>query len=326
MHGGPLSIDELIVRSLQGIATPAEEDALRTWRNESLQNERHYRSQARAWRIAALVEPASNLPPSVVLESVRPRRTQFPFQRAGARRRSVHWVGWAAAVLVLLGGGLAVRWTLRPPTPGFAAQEFITGAGERVTTRLNDGTVVRLAPNSRLRVQQSALRREVWLEGHAFFAVSRDDERRFVVRTRSGDATVLGTRFDVRVDDDGMQVFVVEGRVAHQTGGHQVHVDAMELSRATDGGVPEVEAVEDPAPLLNWLGDFLVFQSTPLSEIARELEQRYGVDVQLQDTALAQRTVTAWFTDESLEQVLLIVCRAADARCQNRDSTISINP
>lgn len=321
-----LAIDELIIRSLQGQATPAEEEQLRAWRNAALENERYYRSQSRAWRLVALIEPGSGPPPSFTLDAHRHGRSPLPLDhRRGLRfpRR----LGWAAAIVALLAATpLALRWASRPEVPHLAAQEFITGAGERGTTRLNDGTVVRLAPNSRLRVQETGLRREVWLEGHAFFAVSREDGRQFVVRTRAGDAVVLGTRFDVRVEDEAMQVFVVEGRVTHQAGGGAVQVGAMELSRATGGGVPSVEPIDDPELLLSWLGDFLVFQSTPMSEIARELERRYGVRVQLQDSALAQRTVTAWFTDEPLDQVLLIVCRAADAQCQMRDRTISINP
>ena len=166
----------------------------------------------------------------------------------------------------------------------------------------------------------------MWLDGQAFFAVAREDARRFVVRTRAGDATVLGTRFDVRVEEDGMQVFVVEGRVAHQAGGHEVQVEAMEVSRTTGGGIPSVEPIDDPEALLSWLGEFLVFQTTPMREVARELERRYGVPVRLADPAVAERTVTAWFTNESLEHVLLIVCRAADARCQIGENTISIEP
>jgi ferric-dicitrate binding protein FerR (iron transport regulator) len=67
-------------------------------------------------------------------------------------------------------------------------------------------------------------------------------------------------------------------------------------------------------------------QSTPISDVARELERRFGVQVRVADAAVATRTVTAWFTNENLEQVLLIVCRAADARCLIRDRTVSIEP
>jgi transmembrane sensor len=316
-----------IIRCLQGHCTPEEEEALRRWRQQSLQNERHYRETVRAWKLAALAEPpaASTPPPRFEL----PRSSRYAGRKSLARRftgRRNAVVPLTAAATLALGVGIGVFWASERAVPGLAAEEFITGPHEMVTTRLSDGTVVRLAPQSRLRVTDGDPKREVWLDGHAFFAVARNGGRRFTVRTRAGDAVVHGTRFDVQVEADVMQVFVVEGRVAHHAAGHEVEVGAMQLSRVTEGGAPKVEAIEDAEPLLSWLGEFLVFQSTPISDVARELERRFGVQVRVADAAVATRTVTAWFTNENLEQVLLIVCRAADARCLIRDRIVSIEP
>lgn len=320
-------MDELIIRSLQGQMAPEEEETLRAWRQESLQHERHYREMARAWRAAGLIEPSSAHVP------------ELPSRRRIARRRSrgvgpyglsiivAHGARIAGVIAALLVLGVALGVSLRQRAPAaLVAEEFTTGHGELVTTRLNDGTVVRLAPDSRLRVTGSVDRREVWLDGHAFFAVAHESKRRFVVRTRAGEALVLGTRFDVRVDDDGMQVFVVEGRVAHHAGGETVQVRAMEVSRATGEARPDVHHIDDARPLLSWMGEFLVFQATPIRDVARELERRFGVEVRLADGTLGDRTVTAWFSNESLDEVLLIVCRAASVRCAARDSTVTIEP
>jgi transmembrane sensor len=221
---------------------------------------------------------------------------------------------------------VGVFWPRPAEAPGLAAGEIVTGAFEMVTTRLSDGSVVRLAPQSRLLVTASGPSREVWLDGRAFFAVAPDNERSFIVRTRAGDAVVLGTRFDVKVDENGMQVIVVEGRVAHQAGGRAVQVLAMEVSHVTGAGEPTVRRIDDPVPLLQWLGEFLVFQATPLRDVARELERQFGVAVRVADTRVGERTVTAWFTHETLEEVLLIVCRAADAHCVHRDGVVTIEP
>lgn len=320
-------MDEIIIRSMQGTATPAEEESLRGWRQESLQHERHYREMARAWRAAGLIEPVSTPLSRLPVRTARDRGGVPLLARLEQSRPFARRLGWAAAIAALLaiGVGIGVSWRSAEPR-ALLAEEFTTGRGEMVTTRLNDGTVVRLASESRLRVTGSVQRREVWLDGHAFFAVAREESRAFVVRTRAGEAIVLGTRFDVRVEGDRMQVFVVEGRVAHHAGGETVQVGAMELSRAADGERPAVQTIEDPQPLLSWLGEFLVFQSTPIREVAHELERRFGVQVRVADGAVAERTVTAWFTDERLADVLLIICRAADARCVVRDSTVTIEP
>jgi transmembrane sensor len=315
-------MDEIIIRSLQGRATAAEEQTLRAWRQVSLQNERHYRDLARTWRLTGLLEPAvASTPPALALGKPK------IFSDRTSRRRLFTYAATlaltaAAALVIGLGIGVFGRTDATHP---LAAEEFVTARNELVTTRLSDGTVIRLGPNSRLRVGQSERDREVWLDGRAFFAVSKDG-RRFVVKTHAGDAVVLGTRFDVNVQENGMQVFVVEGRVAHHVSGQSVEVGAMEISRVTNGGSPRVETIQDARPLLSWLGEFLVFQSTPMRDVARELERRFAVHVRVADAAVAERTVTAWFGHESLQEVLLIVCRAAGAHCSVRGDTVSIEP
>jgi transmembrane sensor len=283
---------------------------------------------ARAWRLAELVQPEAASGPRWNAA------TEWPSYSSAIRARGHSLRGHARAAILslataaalVLGVCIGIFWPAREGAARLSTEEFITGPHEMVTTRLSDGTIVRLAPESRLSVTSLGATREVWLDGHAFFAVARDAGRRFVVRTRAGDAVVLGTRFDVQVEDSGMQVFVVEGRVAHQAAGQEVQVRAMEISRARAGHAPAVQPIADAAPLLNWLGGFLVFQATPLREVARELERRFAVTVRVADAKLEERTVTAWFTDEDLEQVVLIVCRAAGVRCLIRDTTVSIEP
>lgn len=74
------------------------------------------------------------------------------------------------------------------------------------------------------------------------------------------------------------------------------------------------------------MGQFLVFQSTPLEQVARELEQHYDIRVRVVDEGVAQRTVTAWFTDESVEDVLMMICRVADVHCSLSDGLATIEP
>jgi ferric-dicitrate binding protein FerR (iron transport regulator) len=93
-----------------------------------------------------------------------------------------------------------------------------------------------------------------------------------------------------------------------------------------EGELPQVDSSVDLRPLLGWLGDFLAFQSTPLHEVAREIEAMYGVRVRLPDSALGARTVTAVFSGEPVEQVLTVVCRIVDAHCLFQDSVATIEP
>lgn len=322
-------MDELILEDLQRQLKAGDAARLDSWRRASPHNEAHYQSMARIWGMAAREDPLSPVgtpvPSLGELGARRRRRAPGITGVAGGRA----WTRWAvvatvAAAALLL---LLVRPPEHPSTGGgFSASEFVTDRAEMVTASLDDGSVVRLAPESRLRVAPVARRREVWLDGEAFFAVARDSARPFAVRTRAGSVEVLGTRFDLQVVGDELRLIVTEGKVALVSGAHRRVVVAGQIARVRGGGAPEVEGAADMDSLLAWTGGFIAFQNTPLHQVARELERRYSVRVLLPDSTIASRTVTAWFTNQDFEHVLSAVCRAVDAHCTFRDGVASIEP
>ena len=217
--------------------------------------------------------------------------------------------------MLIFGLGLAELWWGRQSSGGFGAAEFATGSTETVTVTLTDGTFVRLAPNSRLRLPADGEKREVWLDGRGYFAVAEDASHPFTVRTRVGEALVLGTRFEIRIQEDDLRLAVAEGRVALSAGAEEVEVEAGEVSHVQKGLKPSVVKVADVRDLLDWPGGLLVFQSTPLDGVGQELERHFGVRFEITDPVVAQRKVTGRFTDESLDEVVTAVCRATSARC-----------
>ena len=324
-------MDELILAALQDRLTPGEAAQLEAWRRASPHNEAHYQTMARLWGMSARADPLeSRVTDAPSLHELRLRPSERPFARRGvtALRRTARWrwiaAGAAAAVLLFA----ALRLAHRPDDAGgvLRASEFSTEHAEMVTASLDDGSVVRLAPESRLRVEPVTHRREVWLDGEAFFAVAKDSSRPFAVRTRAGSVEVLGTRFDLRVEGDELRLVVTEGKVALTSGTHRLLVVAGQVAHVRNGGQPVVENTVKVDSLLSWTDGFIVFQNTPLRQVARELERRYDVRVLLPDSTIASRTVTAWFTKQDFRQVLFAICRAVDAHCTLRDNVASIEP
>ncbi len=324
-------MDELILAALQDRLAPGEAAQLDAWRRASPHNEAHYQTIARLWGLSARADPleARGLPaPS--LAGLRSRQSDRPLGRRGiARLRRAAWPRWVAAVAaaaVLLFAVLRITHTPSDSHGVLRASEFATEHAEMATASLDDGSVVRLAPESRLRVTPTARRREVWLDGEAYFAVAKDSSRPFAVRTRAGSVEVLGTRFDLRVVGEELRLVVTEGKVALVSGDHRRLVLAGQVAHVRNGLPPVVESNVKVDSLLSWTDGFIVFQNTPLRQVARELERQYGVRVLLPDSAIASRAVTAWFTNQSFKQVLFAICRAVDAHCSLRDGVASIEP
>jgi ferric-dicitrate binding protein FerR (iron transport regulator) len=75
---------------------------------------------------------------------------------------------------------------------------------------------------------------------------------------------------------------------------------------------------------LEWLGNAVVFNATPLERVAEELEQRYGARVTIEVAALRELTVTAAFTGQSVDEVVAVICEAVGAECDVNEEEIRI--
>ena len=249
---------------------------------------------------------------------------------SGGRHRMGRYaaaVTGVAAVFALLFAAPWARWSAGNGSAGLAVEELVTGAGETNTVLLSDGSVVRMGPESRLRISGNHQDREVILHGRAFFAVASNPDRTFRVVTPGGAVRALGTRFQVDANASDVQVMVLEGRVAVDGVGSQVEVGSGQMVR-TQGHV--LRPIE-PAPTMSelskgWLGRFLVFKNTPLSRAIEDLESMYGVNVVVTEAIVPEPTLTMWLAEPSLDHALTIICNVIDAECGVEGTTVTIVP
>jgi transmembrane sensor len=320
-------MDELIDRVRRGEATPGEIAQLEAWRAESRENERDYQSTV---RVLAVGQSLSRLGPSPARPSAPEIASRVAIRaRLAGRSRLTRWTPWAVAAAAAIVAAVAIGSRISQPLndtgiPVWGASEVITGANELATVKLGDGSVVRLAPSSRLRVM-AGRGRTVSLEGRAFFAVKRMPEYPLIVRTAAGDARVLGTRFELATDNGGLRLRVVEGRVALSTTREQTEVAAGQETAIANGVVVRPTVADTAATSSRWVGTFLAFQATPLGDAAREIERVYRTSVTITDTTLARETLTASFTDRPVEEVVSVICSVLNARCDVKDGTVRIN-
>lgn len=319
-------MDELILRSLAGRAGELDSDRLARWRRAATANEEYYTEVAEVWRLTELARPmVVSIPPTAeeLISLASSPKGRHRWSHLLSNRRSFALVAASIATILLTATLLVSTFFFQPHTNQLNVSKFVTGESEMATVVLDDGSVVRLAPKSRLQFHYSRKAREVSLSGRAFFAVTAD-RRPFTVRTELGDAFVVGTRFEIMADEDDLRLIVVEGEVSLNSGAHTAHLGAGEISEVAKGTEPTVRRVDDVFELIDWIDDFIAFEATPLRTIASELERRYGVQVEIGDADLAERTVSAWFTDQSLDEIVAILCRITDASCSFQNSSIYI--
>jgi len=327
---------EAIIEFLQGRRGDGDWAELDRWLEADPGNAILLEELRRAWEEAGPVvsRVPSAIPPTlspheIIRKAEAPELPAFPdgspsapppFSAAPGDRRGPGGFLVAAALGGLLVGG-AMLWALASGGLGggvsepFGAREFQTGPGEMVTLTMEDGSVVRLAPQTTLTIARERNSRQVLLDGEGFFAVVHDPVRPFVVTSGDGTVRVLGTRFNARARSGTLDVTVVEGELEVYGSDASVRVGPSERARITGGRDLSVERVDDVFEEIAWLGGFLALESSPMVTVAAELESRFGLRVVFEDDLVPARTMTGWFSGATASDLAAAVCRAVDAEC-----------
>ena len=203
------------------------------------------------------------------------------------RVRNPWWPVLAGAGLVAAAAAVAlVLWSGRAGSS--VLQQAATPPAHRQTLTLDDGTRVEMYAQTRLSVDIDRRERRVQLTGgEAFFAVSKDSARPFVVQTPAGRVQVTGTQFDVRAEPgSGLEVVVAEGSVLvspAEVGGQEVTpvvlVAGSRLSTATGKVAVDTLSENAVADALAWRHGQVVFNGTPLSEALARFARYHGRDI-----------------------------------------------
>lgn len=248
-----------------------------------------------------------------------------PARRWAIPRRTMALAATLTAVLLLAMGGW---WSTR-----FGTQTIRTDYGETRQLRLPDGSTVLLNGNSSLRYEARWDRdeiREVWLQGEAFFRVSKQHTAtgpvKFVAHTANTDIRVLGTEFNVDTRHGNTVVTLVEGKI--QLSNRQAPRSRVldlrpgQLARVRTGA--ERVAVERVRVELHdaWTRQVFSFENTPLRDIAQRLRDTYGLEVSFEDEALADKRFTANLSSENLETLLTVIAATYDLTMERTDERI----
>lgn len=179
----------------------------------------------------------------------------------------------------------------------FQEYEFATDYGEKRTFALSDGSTIILNANSRLTFSSSAVEgdvtTEVRLEGEAYFDITHlegDKKRTFTVHTPAGSVEVLGTRFLVNTYNGNTQAVLEKGKIAVRLGSSiENFSDQQKIYYMNPGNIATFNADTHKKGITiekvntkvytSWTKNKMVFDETPLADVAERIERSYGIDV-----------------------------------------------
>ncbi len=214
------------------------------------------------------------------------------------------WYAAAAAVIIGLAwfGIATVNNNNKVPAPLLA-----TSYGQVQQNKLPDGTEVILNANSNVSFKEGwkeGTDREVWIKGEAFFHVKKTPTRdKFTVHTDAFDIEVTGTSFNVLNRGGASTIILKDGSVIiHRKGmadmamvpGEEVTFNNEQLQKNT------VQKTD----YLAWTENKLVFENTPMPDVAKIIKEHYGVTVLLKGDKVIKDSIGGIMANNNLSVLL----------------------
>ena len=219
---------------------------------------------------------------------------------------------------------------------GGAFSDQVINLPDSSTVRLTQGSKLYYAPD----LEGGAKgRREVYLDGEAFFDIRKNAARPFYVYTGQVITKVLGTSFLVRSlsSDQTTTVIVKTGKVSVIRGDDFY---AHSSSGSEPGGIiltPNQEVVYDreqhqlnktltdkPEQLSAVRDTALVFNGTPVSRVFKRLQELYGIPIVYDEEVISSCSLTATMGNDSFYDKLNMICKAIGATYEVIDGNIVV--
>lgn len=245
-------------------------------------------------------------------------------------QRGTYAVAAMIAMLLLAVGGRYLTEQFHRPNQIVLKTDF----GQKRNFFLPDGSEVTLNANSTLRYQPDwpeAETRQVWLDGEAFFHVAKREVAgeavKFTVQAGELAIEVLGTQFNVLNRAERTQVVLEEG---------QVRLRSIENSQLLLDMTPGEAVVysqrsglvsrqqTDPRLYDAWRNNRLVFDNTPLSEVAEIIQHTYGKTVTFADSDLVSRRLTGTIPSDDLGRLTKALASAFNLQITERGDELLI--
>jgi len=189
-------------------------------------------------------------------------------KRGRTRRPAV-----AAVTALLL--SVAIWAGLQAYPVSYMTADMRTATGHWATRTLEDGTRITLGTGTAVNLRYDPRRRVLeLLQGQILVDVAKDHERPFVIETRQGRVTALGTRFIVDSRPDLTILTMIESRVqVDAADGSSAVVQAGERVGIRASGIERLGTVDPRAVSNAWAAHQLVVRNQPLADVLDELNR-----------------------------------------------------
>lgn len=298
--------DALLVKYLLEETNPDETEVIKDWIKAEEANRKHYNDFKLLWDVSRVFAAASSLDEEAQWQKFK-NRISSPAKLAPVRKMwSFQWLK-VAAMVIFMAGAAAIAYMI------FNQNEIKTVAvnslGQVITDTLPDKSVITLNKNSTLDYPEKFKgdNRTVSLKGEAFFSVTPNKSKPFIIHVNDVTIKVVGTSFNVKSINGNTEVIVETGivEVIRDNEKIDLHPNEKILVKKEDSTLTKEK--EQGALYNYYRTKEFECDNTPLWQLVQALNQAYDVNIVIERKELRNLPLTTSFNNESLDHILDII-------------------
>jgi len=321
METNPTYFTDLISRYLYGEATPEEICELENWIKADPANREMFSGYLTTWKT---IEKA-RLESSIDLD----REWNVLKSKSVNRKSRIIYLALRIAAIFIL---VAVPAFILYHYFAKSSDRQLVAGNEVAVHTLPDGTLVTLNAGATLTCPSRfyGSSRNVRLQGEAWFEVVHDKSKPFIIAAGNVRIQVVGTSFFVntRTFSNTKEIILATGKVRvyyDDNPAKMAFLSPGDKAELTSGGYGIAVARNEDQNYLAWKTKYMVFNNTPLNEVAALLSQVYHTPVRITGNGLGDCRITATFDKQSLESVLNVLKATLDLQVRNTGAGIGLS-
>jgi ferric-dicitrate binding protein FerR (iron transport regulator) len=328
---------DLITRYLAGEAGNEEVILLNEWLKSDVKNQEIFDEYRKTWLVVEKQKIENTIDidnewisfKSKIIDKQNDNNKVIDFIPESNRSNSLYMrvLKYAAiAALIAFSSVLVYKFATKP------SDKIIIAQNNSVETTLSDGTKITLNSNSTIRFPEkfASSERTVKLDGEAYFEVTHDEKKPFIISADDIRIAVLGTSFYVNTNAENNNVVVIltEGKVAvyySSRPSEKIIMSPGEKVEVSKSSNKIAKAANEDDNYIAWKTKKMIFNNTSLGEIVKSINKVYNSNIVIIDKKLDNCRLTATFENQSLDAVLNVLKETLDLNIIKSGSTVELS-
>lgn len=303
--------DELLIKSLLQETDPEEEKSIKEWLTSNPENQKRFDQLKWVWDSSEKLARQSTVDGNEAWQRFLIRRDNRAVEAIPTRKMwQTGWMRVAASLTLLAGIAWAITYSLPHHGQAYFSSVSLESGDAPREERLLDGSTIVLNRNTALSYSQRLFSHERTVrmtEGEAYFDVTSNPDKPFIIEAQDLSIAVLGTSFHVKISENRKEVILDKGSVEVRAKTEKIVLIPGEKAYLLSGDNRLTKSVSENSLHTYYVTNRFVADNTPLEELVSVLEEAYNTPIDIGNESLKKIPITTTLPYRSLDDNLEVI-------------------